>query len=144
MSTRRNAFTLIELLVVIAIIGVLFGLLLPAVQAARAAVRRVQCVNDLKQIGIGLHNYHDTIGVFPFGMGGRTYPPRGPKPLMWSCETSTAHTMLLPYLEQGPLFNAINFQVDNCLNGWPPSYPATYLAVNATAFTTRVEVYLCP
>lgn len=91
---HRRAFTLVELLVVIAIIGVLVGLLLPAVQSAREAARRMQCSNNMKQIGLALHNYHDVYKKFP---SGRT-------PMVSAIYLGhTTHTMLLPYLEQGTL-----------------------------------------
>ena len=116
MNVRHRGFTLIELLVVIAIIAVLIALLLPAVQAAREAARRMQCVNNLKQLGIAMHNYHDSLGSFPIGlMGFRSpaysaagfYPggtPVGNARRTWAW-------LILPYLEQGTLANAINFSL---------------------------------
>ena len=109
MFRRRNAFTLVELLVVIAIIGILIALLLPAVQAAREAARRSQCSNNLKQLGLALHNYHDTVKKFPPGglwaygnPWGTTWP--GPNP-----ERGSTLVHLLPYVEQSALFDAIDF-----------------------------------
>ncbi|MDB5338411.1 MAG: hypothetical protein JWN70_4030, partial [Planctomycetaceae bacterium] len=98
--TDRSGFTLIELLVVIAIIAVLIALLLPAVQQAREAARRSQCKNNLKQLGLALHNYHDTYGVFPYAQtpccsGGHTWVE-----------------MLLPFMDQAPMYNQINFNLD--------------------------------
>ena len=109
---RRRGFTLIELLVVIAIIGVLIALLLPAVQAAREAARRMQCTNNLKQLGIALHSYHDALGRFPFGA-----IVAGPDNYWVKQGVAGEHyrysvlAMLSPFLEQTPAFNALNFEV---------------------------------
>ena len=127
-SRRRRGFTLIELLVVIAIIAVLIALLLPAVQAAREAARRAQCVNNLKQIGLALHNYHSAVNSLPWG--------DGPWWIEWS-----AHTLLLPYIEQGPIYNAINF-VDTQFIGQTPM-PNDH-PVNTTAEYAVISGFLCP
>src|SRR5213079_2731133 len=92
----RRGFTLIELLVVIAIIAVLIALLLPAVQAAREAARRAQCVNNLKQLGIAMHNYHDINGSLPMGSGNCQYSTGG---TYLAKQGLSAHSALLPQLE---------------------------------------------
>ncbi len=126
-SRRRPGFTLIELLVVIAIIGVLIGLLLPAVQAAREAARRAQCVNNLKQIGLGIHNYESALGSLPFGEG------------LGGWNDWSAQVMLLPFIEQTALYNALNFA-----NTGAASSPSTSPLANTTVMRTTVNVFLCP
>ena len=93
--SRKRGFTLVELLVVIAIIGILIGLLLPAVQAAREAARRMQCTNNLKQIGLALQNYHDTNGTFP---PMRTSPSHDGMWAAWGCVSF--YVPLYPFIEQ--------------------------------------------
>ena len=125
---KRRGFTLIELLVVIAIIAVLIALLLPAVQAAREAARRAQCINNLKQFGLAIHNYHSTNNVLPWG----TF-------YIGTWSDISAHVMLLPYLEQTPLYNAINFNQYSVNNMVNPSN-----ANQTTAWRTKVSSFLCP
>src|SRR6187200_924752 len=108
---RARGFTLIELLVVIAIIAVLIALLLPAVQQAREAARRTQCKNNLKQIGLAIHNYESTYRVYPFGKGPSYTNVAAPVFARWS-----QHSMLLPYVEQANLYQSIDFN-------FPPETP---------------------
>ncbi|GAB5440197.1 MAG: DUF1559 domain-containing protein [Fuerstiella sp.] len=108
---RQQGFTLIELLVVIAIIAILIALLLPAVQQAREAARRTQCKNNLKQLGIALHNYHDVAGMFPpssINPGGTDSDAPGRVPA-GMVRNLTGYVLLLPYLEQAPLYQQIDF-----------------------------------
>ena len=129
MSCRRKGFTLIELLVVIAIIAILIALLLPAVQQAREAARRTQCRNNLKQIGLAMHNYESSFTVFPMA---RTLP----FPFVFSPQAR-----ILPYVDQGNLHNLVNFN-DAPLNFGIPGMPDG--STNLTAAKTKLSLFLCP
>jgi prepilin-type N-terminal cleavage/methylation domain-containing protein/prepilin-type processing-associated H-X9-DG protein len=127
-----SAFTLIELLVVIAVIGVLVALLLPAVQKVREAANRSQCSNNLKQIGLGLHNYHDTHRIFPPGYSGDVHHPSADPdtldgPLGWAWGS-----YLLPFVEQENLHRQLRRDL------------ACWDAANAGPAATRVALFLCP
>jgi prepilin-type N-terminal cleavage/methylation domain-containing protein/prepilin-type processing-associated H-X9-DG protein len=129
---RRRGFTLIELLVVIAIIGVLIALLLPAVQQAREAARRIQCVNNLKQIGLGMHNYHSINDCYP--PGELCKPDLTGARIFWTC-------YILPHLELGPLGNAYNFNYSLNTTFGPSG---SYGVVNSTVTQATIKPYLCP
>src|SRR5262245_27818195 len=137
MSTRRRSgFTLIELLVVIAIIAVLIALRLPAVQAAREAARRSQCVNNLKQIGLAMHNYHSTTNSFPQGASKNPKNGPGDSDLIWS--SWSAQALMLPYLEQQALYSAANFSW-----GINPFGDPCY-QINSTVSNTILNSFMCP
>jgi prepilin-type N-terminal cleavage/methylation domain-containing protein/prepilin-type processing-associated H-X9-DG protein len=149
---RRRGFTLIELLVVIAIIAVLIALLLPAVQAAREAARRASCVNNMKQIGIALHNYHSALNVFPVGFLFPAVPSAGGTnatgipDLHWRWSVLA---QLSPYMEQVAVYNAVNFNwpiapgpgASGVFAGFPAWRP---FPSNTTAMVAKVSHYLCP
>jgi prepilin-type N-terminal cleavage/methylation domain-containing protein/prepilin-type processing-associated H-X9-DG protein len=130
-TTHRRGFTLIELLVVISIIAVLIALLLPAVQSAREAARRAQCTNNLKQIGLGLHNYHAAQNSFPLG-----------NTTAWSYGYESdwgawsAHALLLGFMEGQPVYNSCNFNVVTWFAaGWQ---------INLSVTNTILNVFICP
>jgi prepilin-type N-terminal cleavage/methylation domain-containing protein/prepilin-type processing-associated H-X9-DG protein len=130
----RRGFTLIELLVVIAIIGLLIGLLLPAVQAARESGRRSQCTNNLKQIGVGLHNHESAYGKLPTGGEGTDYTASPPVTMFDPKEVST-FTVLLPFIEQGDVYAMFDLKY---------SYRDNRAPQNQVAAKRDIRTYLCP
>ncbi len=147
MRMSRRAFTLIELLVVIAIIAVLIALLLPAVQAAREAARRAQCVNNIKQLGLAIQNYHDIHNSLP---PGRIWAPRPGKgstdfPKVFSgAQNTTWFCLMLPMIEQGNLANSFNFTLGaEGFAGSGLAVAAGYFA-NSTVTATKISTFQCP
>jgi prepilin-type N-terminal cleavage/methylation domain-containing protein/prepilin-type processing-associated H-X9-DG protein len=131
-----HGFTLVELLVVITIIGILIALLLPAVQAAREAARRMQCANNFRQAGLALHNYHSAKGCFPPGFFGIVYS----SPTKYFYYGWSAY--ILPYAEQGTLFDEINFGAVGCYIDNTPLPGKTI--TNLIVFKTPITGYRCP
>jgi prepilin-type N-terminal cleavage/methylation domain-containing protein/prepilin-type processing-associated H-X9-DG protein len=142
----RPGFTLIELLVVISIIAVLIALLLPAVQSAREAARRAQCINNLKQIGLAMHNYHTANGSFP--MGSTVSPVTAPLDFgIWA--SWSAQALMLSYLEQSPLYNASNFSwaalsTDNIGTNLGDNASTNAASFNSTVVYTNIASFMCP
>lgn len=139
----RQAFTLVELLVVIAIIGILVGLLLPAVQAAREAARRMQCSNNVKQLALAFHNYHDTFRNFPLNFAWRARPGLGGGGPAISDTGKSWLQMSLPFIEQAPLFNSIDFRFGLRLTGGIPG-DVVSIQRNRDAAATVIPTFLCP
>ncbi len=137
---KRQAFTLVELLVVIAIIGILVGLLLPAVQAAREAARRMQCQNNVKQMGLALHNYASTYKTFPARKGGTGTP--GPQRNMGNGNRLTAWIGLLPYCEQTNMYNQIQAGDPNANPAVAPGGPAAW--INWIGWRASPQYMRCP
>ena len=134
--TNRRGFTLIELLVVIAIIAVLIALLLPAVQAAREAARRAQCVNNMKQLGLAIHNYHSVNDKFPMGASSAIYDAT----MVYNVKQNLSlHAAILPFVEQTQVYNSLNFN-------WGCEDNNTVLCylINSTGTNAQIRAFVCP
>lgn len=142
---RKRGFTLVELLVVIAIIGVLVALLLPAVQAAREAARRMSCGNNLRQTGLALHNYHDTFKVFPPALlnsgrltnGATNYYPEGVR-------NHTGWLMMLPFMEANTLHDSVNFNFATSTSNPRAGGPVIDSTINDPWTSQRLKILECP
>lgn len=141
MNSRRRGFTLIELLVVIAIIAILIALLLPAVQQAREAARRSQCKNNLKQLGLALHNYHDVHNTFPYRMGGTNFTGTNGNDSNWG--RGSGMIGLLPYFDQAPLYNQISSPLTVGATTFPAFGPGPWITTYPP-WTTKIAVLVCP
>jgi prepilin-type N-terminal cleavage/methylation domain-containing protein/prepilin-type processing-associated H-X9-DG protein len=143
MSNARRGFTLIELLVVIAIIAVLIALLLPAVQAAREAARRAQCINNMKQLGLAIHNYESTHSMLPLGRVWAPLPGIPFPSFFEGAQNTTWFTQMLPQFEQQALYDAYNFSIGiegpYGGDGMPMG-----IAVNSTIYGTKLGAFQCP
>ena len=134
-SQRRTAFTLVELLVVIAIIGTLVGLLLPAVQSARESARRSQCTNSLKQLALGIHNYHDANRKFPLAFKATDAYKSGMTDATYGQGISWI-AFVLPFIEQSALFSKVNFDIASITTSSDPN--------SSLAVSNRVDTLYCP
>ena len=145
-ENKSRGFTLVELLVVIAIIAVLIALLLPAVQQAREAARRTQCRNNMKQLGLALHNYHDAHDVFP----PRCIMPGVGRPQWYLSDDCsrirniTGHLLILPYIDQAPLYNSLDFTLPFGPACWHYDNTAVFPNVNTANTNVVLAAYRCP